>query len=239
MHHTYFDRFAHTPGALQRISAINKLIIAFTLLVAISSLPQNNYTYPIPYIILLLVVWIISKLPWVYLIRRLLLVLPFVLIAALGIASGISNKIFFTILVKALSAAMCIILLTSTTPFTELLLALRKLKTPDIFISILSFLYRFIFVLTEEKEKLDRARKSRELARKAKLIWRGKAWQMGTLFLKSIEKSEIIYNAMLSRGFKGVPRSINRNINNRIDISLLLAFILVIFLIRIIIYWSS
>ncbi|MFZ2199124.1 MAG: energy-coupling factor transporter transmembrane component T, partial [Thermodesulfovibrionales bacterium] len=80
--------------------------------------------------------------------------------------------------------------------------ALRKLGIPDIFISQLLFLYRYIFVLVEEAMKAVRARDMRSFGSKGKGVTVFTSIT-GTLFLRTVERAERIYQAMLSRGFSG------------------------------------
>jgi cobalt/nickel transport system permease protein len=73
---------------------------------------------------------------------------------------------------------------------------------PEIFVSQLIFLYRYIFVLAEEAMKTVRARDMRSFGN------RGQGMKviislLGTLFLRTVERAERIYQAMLSRGFAG------------------------------------
>ncbi len=76
---------------------------------------------------------------------------------------------------------------------------------PDVFVSQLLFLYRYIFVLAEETMKVVRARDMRSFGSRGKGI-KTFVSLIGTLFLRTVERSERIYLAMLSRGFSGTIR---------------------------------
>jgi cobalt/nickel transport system permease protein len=95
------------------------------------------------------------------------------------------------------------LLLIATTSFPRICLALRKFGIPEIFISQLLFLYRYIFVLVEEAMKVVRARDMRSFGSRGKDI-RAFTGITGTLFLRTVERAERIYQAMLSRGFSGM-----------------------------------
>jgi cobalt/nickel transport system permease protein len=73
---------------------------------------------------------------------------------------------------------------------------------PEIFVSQLLFLYRYIFVLVEEAMKIVRARDMRSFAKKGLGI-KPAINLFGTLFLRTVERAERVYQAMLSRGFTG------------------------------------
>jgi cobalt/nickel transport system permease protein len=94
------------------------------------------------------------------------------------------------------------LLLISTTSFPGICHALQKLRIPEVFISQLLFLYRYIFVLIEETLRMVRARDLRSFGKKGKGM--GVFINLiGTLFMRTIERADRIYHAMLSRGFSG------------------------------------
>lgn len=120
---------------------------------------------------------------------------------------------FATIAGKSWLSVQAALLLTYTTPFHELVDALRKLRVPEVMVSIIGFMYRYLSVLADEAARLIRARASRSAAvpgRRAggSLGWRARVagGMVGTLFLHSYERSERIYAAMLARGFTGTFR---------------------------------
>ena len=101
------------------------------------------------------------------------------------------------------------ILLTATTPFPDLAHALRHLRIPPILITLVSFMYRYLFVLSDEVLRLLRARAARSARipgqKGSSVFWRARvAGNMaGQLFIRSYDRSDRIYNAMLARGYTG------------------------------------
>jgi cobalt/nickel transport system permease protein len=97
--------------------------------------------------------------------------------------------------------------------------ALRHLRVPGPLVAIVSFMYRYLSVLTDETSRLLRARESRsarladatELKSGGTILWRARvAGNMaGQLFLRSYERSDRIYNAMLARGYQGHIYTLN------------------------------
>jgi cobalt/nickel transport system permease protein len=123
---------------------------------------------------------------------------------------------FATIVWKSWISVQAALLLTATTHFLEVLRALRALHLPKIMVAILSFMYRYLFILVDEAQRLLRARECRSAAHEAgrsggSLLWRARVTGqlVGTLFLRSFERSERIYVAMLSRGYAGELRSMH------------------------------
>ena len=103
--------------------------------------------------------------------------------------------------------------------------ALTHLHIPRIITIIISFLYRYLFVLTDEVMRLLTARKARSAASAGQrsggsVRWRARiaGHMAGQLFLRSYERSDRIYNAMLSRGYKGELMTIHPHHYHRSDI---------------------
>jgi cobalt/nickel transport system permease protein len=150
--------------------------------------------------------------------RRAALVLPFGLFTAIWLpllhegptinilclslsASGL--WLLAGVLLKSFLGACATVLLLRSSSFNELSAGLSGLGVPDIFTNLLSMSYRFIFILMEEAHNLRRA----ALARGYRGRWLGQAVLIGrligTLFLRSYERSERVYNAMVLRGYAG------------------------------------
>jgi cobalt/nickel transport system permease protein len=127
--------------------------------------------------------------------------------------SGEGLRAFGTIAAKSWLSVQAALLLAYTTPFHELIDALRQLRVPEVMVAIIGFMYRYLSVLSDEAARLLRARASRSAAVPGQrsggsIAWRARVTggMVGTLFLHSYERSERIYAAMLSRGFSGTFR---------------------------------
>ncbi|OGB61394.1 MAG: cobalt ECF transporter T component CbiQ [Caldithrix sp. RBG_13_44_9] len=127
-----------------------------------------------------------------------------------GIAISISGlQKFFLINAKSILVLFISIVLTITTDFMMLLKGLEKLRVPPIMTAIVSFMYRFIFLLIDEVERMLMAYQSRylrlSLGKRLKII----ANMIGMLFIRTYERGERIYLAMESRGFQGTIHTLN------------------------------
>jgi cobalt/nickel transport system permease protein len=109
--------------------------------------------------------------------------------------------------VLTISAAL---LLIATTSFPGVCHALRRLGFPAIFVSQLFFLYRYLFVLMEEAMRIVRARDMRSFGTRGAGM-RVFARLIGILFLRTVDRAERIYYAMLSRGFQGDIPTLTRS----------------------------
>jgi cobalt/nickel transport system permease protein len=118
---------------------------------------------------------------------------------------------FISILIKSWLSVQVAIVLAITTHFTSLLWAMQSLHVPRLLITIISFMYRYLFVLADEVYRMARARQSRSAVpnksdkKKNNPVWQASVtgWMVGQLFLRSYERSERVYNAMASRGYRG------------------------------------
>ena len=103
--------------------------------------------------------------------------------------------------------------MTATTAQPELLRALRSLRVPRLLVATVEFAYRYLFVVGDEGSRMLRARASRSAAVQAAARVAGCAGAprvaghlVGTLFLRSLERSERVHAAMQARGYDGEPR---------------------------------
>jgi len=126
---------------------------------------------------------------------------------------------FISILLRSWLSVQVAILLVAVTRFPDMIHAFEHLRVPGILTTIVAFLYRYLFVLTDEVMRLLRARQSRSAASPGQrsgrsVLWRAKVTggMAGQLFLRSYERSDRIYNAMLARGYTGQLRTLNPHI---------------------------
>jgi cobalt/nickel transport system permease protein len=126
--------------------------------------------------------------------------------------SGEGLRIFTTIALKSWISVQAALLLAFTTPFHDLVDGLRQLRLPTIMVVIISFMYRYLSVLSDEATRMARARASRSAdpggTGGGSILWRARVTgsMVGSLFLRSYERSERIYAAMQARGFEGELR---------------------------------
>jgi cobalt/nickel transport system permease protein len=129
--------------------------------------------------------------------------------------SGQGLREFTTIAIKSWVSVQAALLLSFSTPFHDLVDGLRQLRLPRIMVAIISFMYRYLAVLAGEASRMNRARAARSAVGPAdsgraggSLRWRASVTghMVGSLFLRSYERSERIYAAMQARGFDGELR---------------------------------
>jgi cobalt/nickel transport system permease protein len=106
---------------------------------------------------------------------------------------------------KAFLSLIVLNLLILTTSIPALLHALAALRTPPLLVAILASMYRYIAVLAEEFNSMQRAARSRNLMgsrdRQRTVIGN----MFGSLFIRTYERGERVHQAMLARGYQGIP----------------------------------
>jgi len=188
---------------IHRASPILKLAAAVMLVTAIALLPRRPDPLYIAPGAILVALWPLCRMPVAYILRRLLVAECFILgIAGQSLFAPSAAPIFLSALLKSNLCVFTMLLLTWTTPFHELLQALRRLRLPPVMLTTLALMYRYLPVLAEESRRMERARASRTFSKSRRLAWHNLAMILGQLFIRSAERAERIYLAMCSRGWK-------------------------------------
>jgi len=203
VHHEFLDRFSRVENPINELPVTLKVAVTFYIIVA-NVLCPIVWIYPFLAIsVFLSGVALASKIPMKFLFRRILFFEPFVIVAStLALLQAGGSVRFASILVKSTLSLIAVILFSNTTPFTELIIFLRRIRIPNIFLTILALMYRYIFVLIDEMERIQRARQSRTYAKGFSRRWIVMSTVLGQLFLRSTERAERIYAAMCARGWR-------------------------------------
>jgi cobalt/nickel transport system permease protein len=235
MHFDAFDRYHETESFLHRLDPRVKVVVTVAFILSNALLPDGAWiAFGFSWLFLLLAN-LLSNLGFGFTLKRSLIALPFALIAITILFSMPGKPLttfhfimgnftitdlgllrFVSILIRSWLSVQMAILLVASSPFPDIIHALEHLRVPAILTTIIAFLYRYLFVLADEVFRLMRARESRAAAMPGKrsggsLAWRaGVAGHMGgQLFLRSYERSDRVYNAMLARGYAGHMETIN------------------------------
>ncbi len=145
----------------------------------------------------------LSHIPWVFLIRRLVLLEAFVLgVAVLALFRPGGVWLFLYLVAKATLCLWVMVLLSNTTPFSELLGVMKSARVPSMLVTTLSLMYRYLFVLVDESQRMKRARMSRTFTPHRSWAWHTMASVVSQLFIRSSERAERIYAAMCARGWR-------------------------------------
>jgi cobalt/nickel transport system permease protein len=203
MRHDFFDRYSRLDSPIHRLPAALKLALALSIVVAVVVVPMAIWAFFLLTALLLIAVAAVSRIPPWFLITRLLMFEPVMLgVALLAIFQPDGEKIFAAMAVRTTICLFAIILLSNTTPFTELLQVLKQAHMPSLMLTTMALMYRYLFVLTDEAQRMKRARASRTFMKGRLWEWRILATIIGQLFIRTTERAEHIYMAMCARGWK-------------------------------------
>lgn len=105
--------------------------------------------------------------------------------------------------IKAFGAVSALYLMTLSTPMGEILTVLRKLHIPDLIIELMHLIYRYIFTLLEQNRRQKDAAAARFGYVDFRTSLRTFGMELANLFVLSMKKSGVYYDAMESRGYEG------------------------------------
>lgn len=248
MQHSFIDKYSDLNSFIHKLDPRCKILTFFLyILFVVLSRPVDFLKFSLYFIVILIIIFL-SHIPILYVIKRSLVIIPFVLLVAIfipflkedqisggyNLSSNYSKLlIFWNILIKSYLSVLSSIVLSSTTKFPMLLKGLESLKVPKVLIMILSFMYRYIFVLIDEAEKLERARNTRYFGgyyiRQVKVF----ANIIGLLFIKAYEQGERVYQSMTARGFDGKVRTLTTLRLRTTDILFSIIFLGILIIIKI------
>ena len=212
------ERHGTHDAPLQRVDARIKLIAAFLFVVTVVSTPVGWWRFLVAEGLLLAFLIGLSGVPPVELAKRWLGFLVLFGFLTMTVAPSRPERVQYglgvvalTLLVKDSLAFLGTLLLAHVTPFHKILRALKQLGVPLTLVATLNFMYRYLFVLTEELDRMVQARRARTFRRSGRLDWGILTGLIGVLFLRSFERSERVHAAMLSRGWDGTLRTLDES----------------------------
>ncbi|GAA4601974.1 cobalt/nickel transport system permease protein [Actinoplanes octamycinicus] len=217
------------PLYLARGSRIHRLapevkivaVLLFTIVVVLTP-PQRLAAFA-GYLALVVVLAAVARVPALWLLKRATIELPFVLLAVtlpffghgervdwLGMSLSVDGLHgAWNIVAKGTLGVLASLLLAATTTMRDLLHGLDRLRVPPVFTQIATFMLRYLDVLAEDARRMRIARLSRGYD--PRFLWQARAFAvgLGSLFLRSYERGERVYLAMVSRGYAGRMPSMN------------------------------
>lgn len=238
LHINTFDRYLARQSPIHRLDPRVKVVVTVLLILSNVLLPDGAWlAFGLAWALILLVN-MLARLPLLYAFKRSFIALPFAL-AAVTIMFTLPGQPlvalqlgpwtltisdaglirFVSIVIRSWLSVQAAILLVATTQFPDMMHALRHLRVPQILVAVVSFTYRYLFVLSDEVTRMLRARDARSARLPGynsggSLLWRARIAGniVGQLFLRSYERSERIYNAMLARGYRGHFYTLNPHV---------------------------
>lgn len=263
MHIHLADQHRQGDSLIHRLDPRVKLILTLFFILTVSLTPFGAFAAYGALWLLVLTSTYLAQIGVGFVVRRALVAAPFALaaitlpftipgetLATLPIFGGLTMSApgvirFVSILIKSWISVQIAVVLVAVTPFPDLLWALRAIHIPQPLIAIVGFMYRYLFLLSDEVLRMLRARSSRcatapGIRSGGTLWWRGKvAGQMaGSLMIRSFERSERIYNAMLARGYQGAMHTLDEPHLHPTDLAALTIMTLSLTIILLFSHWA-
>lgn len=107
---------------------------------------------------------------------------------------------------KSLGVTSCLYFLSLTTPMTEIISVLRRIRVPLLFVELMSLIYRFIFLLMETADNIYISQSSRLGYRTFRTGYRSLGGLVSNLFVRSYHRSQLLFTTMSSRCYTGEIR---------------------------------
>ena len=212
VHH--MDYHGNHNGYLNKIHPLVKLLITIIYIILLTSIDKYNLVTTLAMSIYLILVSIIGDLSIKNALKNLKVVL--LLLFILGIANPILDRTIityigivpvttgiismFTLLLKGIFAMLTSYFLILTTSIEEICYALKMIHMPNILITVVILIYRYIIVFLKEVQRIWVAYQMRAPKQKGVHY---KAWGslIGSLMLRSIDRAQVVYESMELRGF--------------------------------------
>lgn len=212
------DVFIPADSSIHRWAVRPKLLSLVALMFAISLI---RHLVLIPFVLVVVgVLYIASRLPLPYLLRR----LPYpgiFIVAMVGLLPWISGETVIwqgnglVLYQEGLQTALLIMgrffailttgfVLLGTTPFLDMLRAMRSLGLPSLLTDMALLTYRYLFDIATQLATMRQAMRLRGyglLRQTLRRQWGWLAALFGSLLLRSYERSHRVYKAMRLRGY--------------------------------------
>jgi cobalt/nickel transport system permease protein len=203
MRHDFLDRYSRLSSPIHKLPASAKLVGALLIVLLVVTVPMSTPLLHTTIALVLLAVAAVSRIPPGFLAKRLLFLEPFAVGAALlSLFQTNGVAVFATLVVKSTLCLVTMILLANSTPFSAILDVLKRWHFPALLITTLALMYRYLFLLIDEAERMNRARASRTFIAGRRRSWHLLGTVVGQLGVRSTERAERIYSAMRARGWR-------------------------------------
>ncbi len=213
-----FNEYIRGNSIIHRFDPRMKIVYAFIFSVVIAL--QKELIPSLIGLLISIALIIIARIRFSEIINRLLIVDKFILLLWLVLPLTYPGKplleiiglriteqgLLFTLLltIKANAIILILISLIATSSIFDIVHSLLHLKIPEKLVFLFFLIYRYLWVLYDEYEKIMRAAKARGFKLKNSIqTYKTIAYIVGSLLVKSYNRAENLYRAMVCRGFCG------------------------------------
>jgi cobalt/nickel transport system permease protein len=205
VHHVILERWSQQNSPLHARDARAKILALLAFLIVLATTPSGAHTRIAAYAVVALGAVLVGRLPIFRVFLRAGIVLPFSITFALISWLGGDPVRAIALVEKTYLSAIAVLAVAGTTPLPALLKGFESLGAPRVLISVIQFLYRYLFVISEQAQHMRVAAACRAGLRKIsrRNRFHAAAGALGVLFARSYFRADGIYRAMLARGYNG------------------------------------
>ncbi len=207
----------HGHSVVHRAQPHHKILALLGFVLLVVATPREWFAAYAVHLAVLLVVVRASGVPLGYLLKRLVVEVPFVVFAllmpfishgpqveVLGVALSEPGLLAaWGLLAKGTLGVLGSLTLAATTEPQDVLRGLERLRMPQLVVQIMGFMIRYLDVVSGELSRMLTAMRSRGCDPRRPRHWPALARSLGALFIRSYERGERVHLAMLSRGYTG------------------------------------
>jgi len=212
----------HGTSLLDRAAPQVKIVGAFGFVIAVVLTPRTAIWAFGIYAAMVAAMMITARLSPSFVLRRSFVLVPFLLVALLFPIVGSGERIemlglslsvdglwdLWNVVTKAGLGFLTAVVLAATTEVTDLLRGLDALRMPKIVTSIIGFAIRYIDIVAADFARMRIALASRGYRGRSIRAWGTYARTIGAMFVRTYERGERVYLAMLSRVYQGTMPSV-------------------------------
>jgi cobalt/nickel transport system permease protein len=209
--------YVHAGSPLHRLAPQVKIVSALVFMFAVISTPRQAFWAFAIYAAALGALAALSRLPIRFLLSRMLVAAPFVLLALLFPIVGSGPRVevlglslsqaglwdMWNFLAKSLLGLLTAIVLGATTEVADFLRGLSALRVPGLVTSILGFMVRYLDLIIGDLTRMRLALAARGHQPTSIGDWAPYGRAVGAMFIRTYERGERVYLAMESRGYSG------------------------------------
>jgi cobalt/nickel transport system permease protein len=230
------DRSGYGDTAAHRLDARVKLVVTVFLVLCVASFEKGALGALLPFFAWPLLLLLLGRVPLRPVGALLLAASPFVLMAGaaspfldrapaqllLGLPVTSGLRTFLSVGLRFAVCSSAALALVGVTSLPGLLRALRQLGTPAPLTAQLALLYRYLFLLADEGERLSAARRLRDPRRRLPTFSTARAL-LSSLLVRTLDRGDRVYQCMAVRGFTGEFPALSKASFRAADAALLVA----------------
>lgn len=215
---------------IHNVHPLVKMLTTLLYIFCVISFDRYTLSALVPYVFYPIVIIALAEVPYGMILRRMLLALPFCLLIGLSnvffdtdsavhigtfaVSYGVVS--FFALLFRTALCVLAVLVLVAVTPFRDITGQLRRLRVPDMLVSLFEMTYRYIGTLLDETSSMYTAYRLRSRTGKG-LEMRDMGSFVGQLLIRSFGRAERVYGAMKCRGYPSDRKYMTNRAMSRTD----------------------